>query len=230
MIQDGAKIMSRGLLRVAWLALLLTTIDCDPKTGEFFLPGATSPQVGNLTGTVSSGTSPISGATVALSGTPTRSTTTSSTGVYDFFDLPIGPLTITTTAALFTCPSQTVTIVLNQTVTSNIACTPLPGSVTGTVRVAGVGQSGIAVTLTQGTATIGTATTGAGGTYTIANVPPGTYSVAVTAPSGADCSPNPKNVTVQSGQATTADFGCVLLPGQISGTVRLSGALRQGSW
>src|SRR5258708_28316543 len=165
--------MMRTLYRAACIALVSSTLSCNEKGVDFFLPGATSPQTGNLRGVVSSGAGPIAGANVSLS--PSLSTTTNSSGIYNFLDLSVAQYTITTTATGFTCVNRTVTILLNQTVTSDITCTPLPGSVTGTVRVSGTGQSGVAVTLMQGTATIGSATTGSGGTYTIANVPPGAY-------------------------------------------------------
>lgn len=219
---------ARNLLHIACVALVVSGFQCDSKTTSFFLPGATSPQLGNLTGQVASGTTPISGATVALSGAGVRSTTTGSDGAYRFVDIAVGSYNVTTTAAGLTCVTRVLAVQLNQTTTANITCTLLPGSVTGNVRVSGSGQSGVTVTLTQGSTTVGTATTGAGGTYTIQSVPPGSYSAAITPPSGTACTPNPQNVTVQSTQAATADFDCTPLPGSVTGTVRVSGSGQSG--
>lgn len=215
--------ITRNLLSVACVALAVSGFQCESKTTSFFLPGATSPRLGDLTGQVTSGTSPLTGAAVLLSGAGARSATTASDGIYRFVDITVGSYTITTTVSGFTCVAPVVTVQLDQATTANITCTPLPGSVTGAVRVSGVGQSGVVVTLTQGSTAAGTATTGAGGTYTIQNVPPGSYSAAIAAPSGTACTPNPQNVTVQSTQAATANFDCTPLPGAIGGTVRLDG-------
>lgn len=117
--------MIRALRRTAYVVLALSALSCNEKGADFFLPGVTSPQTGNLTGLVASGTVPISGAAVSLS--QSLSTTTNSSGVYNFLDLSVAQYTVTTTATGFTCVSQTVIILLNQTVTSNITCTPLPG-------------------------------------------------------------------------------------------------------
>jgi hypothetical protein len=80
--------------------------------------------------------------------------------------------------------------------------------VSGIVLVNGLGQSGVSVTLTQSTTTIGTATSGTGGAYTIANVAPGTYSAAITPPAGTVCTNTPQSVTVQANQNSTANFTC----------------------
>lgn len=218
--------MIRALRRTAYVVLALSALSCNEKGADFFLPGVTSPQTGNLTGLVASGTVPISGAAVSLS--QSLSTTTNSSGVYNFLDLSVAQYTVTTTATGFTCVSQTVIILLNQTVTSNITCTPLPGSVTGTVRVSGTGQSGVAVTLTQGTTTIGSTTTASGGTYTFANIPPGVYSASVTPPANTTCASNPQNVTVVSNQAATANFDCTPILGSVTGAVRVSGVGQSG--
>ena len=218
--------MIRAWRGSAYAVLVLSVLSCNEKGADFFLPGATSPQTGNLRGVVASGTVPISGATVSLS--QSLSTTTNSSGVYNFLDLSVGQFTVTTTATGFTCVNQTVTILLNQTVTSNVSCTPLPGSVTGTVRVSGTGQSGVAVTLTQGTTTIGSTTTASGGTYTFANIPPGVYSAGVTPPANTTCTSNPQNVTVVTNQAATANFDCTPILGSVTGAVRVSGVGQSG--
>ena len=216
----------RLLRNVMCILAVAGAVACSEKGVDFFFPGTTSPKTGNLTGLVANGVVPIVGANVSLG--QNLSTTTNSSGIYNFLDLPVAQYTVTTTATGFTCITPTVTIVLDQTATQNIACTPLPGSVTGTVRVSGTAQSGVIVTLTQGTNTIGTATTAANGTYTISSVPPGTYSAAVTPPANTTCTPNPQNVTVVTQQAATANFDCTPLPGNVTGVVRVSGTGQSG--
>ena len=57
------------------------------------------------------------------------------------------------------------------------------GTVSGTVSVGGTGIAGVTVSLVG--AASQSATTGAGGTYSFANVPAGTYALGVEAPDGA---------------------------------------------
>ena len=92
----------RAALKVAAIALVASASWCDGKGPDFFLPGATSPQFGSLSGTVASGATPLAGANITLSGTPARSTTSNSMGIYNFLDLSVGPYSITTTLNGFT--------------------------------------------------------------------------------------------------------------------------------
>jgi hypothetical protein len=83
-----------------------------------------------------------------------------------------------------------------------------PGNVSGQVTVNGVGESGVAVTLREGTTTIATTTTGAGGNYQFTNVAPGAKTVVITPPSGATCDATQRDVNVPSGGTATANFAC----------------------
>jgi hypothetical protein len=97
------------------------------------------------------------------------------------------------------------------TATANFGCeTPEPdtGTVTGTVTVDGTGESGVAVTLREGTTVIGTTTTGTSGTYTFTNVSTGTKNVSITPPEGATCDDTDQDVTVPGGGTATANFAC----------------------
>ncbi|HUQ18060.1 MAG TPA: carboxypeptidase regulatory-like domain-containing protein, partial [Gemmatimonadaceae bacterium] len=95
-----------------------------------------------------------------------------------------------------------------------------PGSITGSVLVNGSGQAGVVVTVSQGGTSVGTGTTVApGGTYTVASLPPGSYTASINAPSSTSCTSTTQTVTVQANQASTANFVCTSLPGTISGSV-----------
>jgi len=149
--------------------------------------------------------------TLAQGSTTVGTTTTTPSGTYSFSNVSAGTYAVSVAPPANTaCTSnpQNVTVQPNQNATANFSCTSLPGSVSGTVLVNGLGQSGVSVTVTQGASTIGTATTGTGGAYTIANVAAGSYSAAITPPAGTVCANTPQNVTVQANQNSTANFSC----------------------
>lgn len=220
--------MIRRLLRVVCLALAASAFYCDAKTAAFFLPGATSPQTGNLTGLVLNGAIPIAGATIGLSGTPARSTSTGADGKFNFLDLNVGPYTINTVVPLYTCAPVTVNIQVDATATANVSCKPAPGSITGTIRRGSGGLSGGVVTASQNGVAVKSATTGADGSYTISDLPPGTYRVSVAEPPNTVCERT--DVEVKSGAATKADLTCFDIPatGTLTAVVRLDGTPEQG--
>lgn len=210
-------------LRRARPALLLTAaLSCDPKETDYFLTAQNTRPIGDLTGLVSVGTSPITSATVTLTGPESRTSTTSSTGRYSFSGLTLGAYTVTATATGFNCPPASATILAFQTTTLNIVCTPQAGTVNGTIRLDLAPVAGVAVTARQGTNTVGSATTGSNGTYTIANLLPGAYTIAMTPPANTICPTTQRDVTVQSNVAATADFDCTTAPGAVTGAVRVN--------
>jgi hypothetical protein len=75
---------------------------------------------------------------------------------------------------------------------------------------------------------VGTATTAAGGTYSVANLPPGSYTASITAPANTSCTATSQAVTVTSNQAATANFSCTSLPGTVSGNVFVDMVGRSG--
>src|SRR6185503_18202495 len=105
-------------------------------------------------------------------------------------------------------PPGSAIIVAFQTTTRNIVCTPQPGTVNGTVRRDLAPLAGVTVTAHQGTNTVGTATTASDGTYTIPNLLPGAYTIAMTPPANTICPITQRDVTVQSNLTTTTDFDC----------------------
>jgi hypothetical protein len=210
------------------LLLLAASITCDPKETDYFLTEQTLIPFGVLEGLVSSGGSPIANATVALSGADTRSTTTSSTGLYNFTDLPAGAYTVTPSATGFNCPISQLMLIAHQKNTLNLLCTPQVGRIDGTIRLDLQVQSGVLVTARQGSNTVGTGTSTSNGTYSIPNLPPGLYTTIVTPPANSTCTPTQRDVTVQSNQAATSNFDCTSLPGNISGTVTVNGTGQSG--
>ncbi|MGH7565727.1 MAG: carboxypeptidase regulatory-like domain-containing protein [Gemmatimonadota bacterium] len=80
----------------------------------------TTPTTGTVTGTVTAGGSPISGATVALDG---QTTTTDANGTYTFTNVAPDSYSVTVTADGFQCDPRTTTVTAGQTSTVDFACT-----------------------------------------------------------------------------------------------------------
>jgi len=211
--------MSSRYFRLAVLALVVSSTmggNCDPKDESFFRIIGGGSLTGTVTGQVTVDGTARSGVTVALrEGSTTIATTTTGTdGRYTFENVTTGTKTVVITPATgTTCADteQSVTVTGGGTATANFGCeTPEPdtGTVTGTVTVDGTGESGVAVTLREGTTVIGTTTTGTSGTYSFTNVATGTKNVSITPPEGATCEDTDQDVTVPGGGTATANFAC----------------------
>lgn len=143
---------------------------------------------GALSGTVTDGTNPVSGASVVFTSTDgqTVAATTDTNGKYSLPTIPQGTYTGTAakTPGFGTSASQTVTVTGGSSQTVNFILKPGPGTATGrVVDLSGNPISGATVSFITGSpATIvTTATTAADGTYS-ATVNAGSYSVTATAP------------------------------------------------
>lgn len=102
-------------------------------------------------------------------------------------------------------PSSVATATRVFTVTIS-ADAPPPGTISGVVTTAGDGApvGGATITITHsGGAPAGGATTGPDGSYSVANLTPGAYSVTA---SGTELQPQTKPATVTQSQTTTVDF------------------------
>jgi len=181
----------------------------------------------------------ISGVTVTLSGAGSGSVVTGTDGSYAFTGLPAGNYTVTPSLAgyAFNPANRAYSPLSSNQVNQNFAGTPVSVtySISGTVRVGGsTPLEGVTVTLTG--AASGTYVTGADGTYTFANLPGGTYTVApsragyVFTPANRSYSPLSSNQTMQDFSATaqTYTISGYVRDAQNSGisgvTVTLSGA------
>ncbi len=169
-----------------------------------------------LSGTVTDapdGTTPIAGATVALSGAMSDQTTTNAQGFYEFTDLPEGEYDITVSADGFITDVLSITISGADPVIEDFMLLPEVFTVSGSVTEFGT-QTPIAdATVNLAGPVVRNMTTDAQGFYELTDVPSGDYTMTVSAPG---YNQTVRQVTV-SGAATTENFG--LVPLTVSGTV-----------
>jgi YbbR domain-containing protein len=163
---------------------------------------------------------------------------TDTDGSYTIGGLAPGNYTvkIVPTADTKLCGPDTVpvTIVCETNGTANFCLCPCRGSAINGRTVCSTGnlpQGNIAVTLLDSTNGVaGNATTATDGTYTIANLAPGTYRVTVAVPPNyQSCGPTSVNVTLQCEQNGTADF-CLCPPAcntKLNGTVKCTSSCPQ---
>jgi hypothetical protein len=167
---------------------------------------------GTIAGTVSSpARGPLTGVTVNVSSGQTG--TTAANGTYSIASVNAGSRTVTLAnlPAGCTAPAaQTVSVTSGGTATAdftNVVCTGLPGTVSGTLR-SNQGNTPIAgatVSASNGGGTPVTAVTSATGTYSLANVASGTGTLTVTAlPAGCTAASTPYSLT--SGGTSTVDI------------------------
>ena len=137
---------------------------------------------GTLSGTVTSaaGGAPVAGARVEVTGPSNRTLMTAADGSYST-TLPIGDYSVTVSAFGFQNGTASVTITEGQTTTQNFALNPVSSfTVSGLVRDGSGTPVANATIVIQGTP-IPPTTSGADGSYSFANVPAGTYTVAASA-------------------------------------------------
>ena len=171
-------------------------------------PPAATGSIGGTVSDASSTESPIEGATVTAE-PGGYSTTTATDGTYTLSAVPVGTYTVTASAIGYVDASQTVEVLENQTVTANFALVPQPtGTITGKVTDAETLEPIANATVTvDGYST----TTADNGTYTLANLPVGTYTVTASATGYSDASQT--DVEVLEGQITVVDFQLTAVAG-----------------
>ena len=84
---------------------------------------------GTIEGTVTDGEGPIEGATVGVEGEPDLTTTTSSDGSYALPDVPEGTVSLTASASGHESATESVEVVVDETVTQDFVLTPVTGTV-----------------------------------------------------------------------------------------------------
>jgi Carboxypeptidase regulatory-like domain len=134
-----------------------------------------------------------------------NTTTTNSSGVYHFFNLPVGSYSVTASATGFTSKTVNgVSVTDRATTTRNFALQPSGspiGNLTGTVTNAANGTPVANVTVRAGA---NTTTTNSSGVYHFFNLPAGSYSV--TASATGFTSKTVNSVSVTNGATTTLNF------------------------
>jgi len=138
--------------------------------------------VGTLVGTVTNAATgaPIQGARVEVTGPSNRTMVTGADGTYRT-TLPTGNYTVTVSAFGYQTGTATVTITEGQTTTQNFPLAPASAfTVSGVVRDGTGAPVANATVVIQGTP-FPPVTTGADGSYSFANVPAGTYTMAASA-------------------------------------------------
>jgi thermitase len=156
------------------------------------------PTTGSITGTVRDAATgaAIAGATVTDGA---RSATSNTNGGYSIANVPVGTYTVTATATGYNSASQSVQVTAGQTSTANLALSPLPGAIAGTVRDAATGATIAGATVKVGVAST---TTDASGKYILSGLTEGSYTETVSASGYADVS---QSVSVLTGQTTVAN-------------------------
>ena len=207
-----------GLLSLLFVTLLAGCGGGGGSTPE--LPPAVTYNIsGTITGAV------VSGVSITLSGTASKSTTTGANGTYSFSGLANGSYTVTPTAAANFLPVSTGVTVSGANVTGMDFVSSPPSATTYSISgtVGGAASSG--VTISVGAA--GSVVTGAGGTYTISGLAAGNYTV-TPALTGFTFSPASINVTSLTANSSGNNFTATAIPvpHSISGTV--SGAISAG--
>jgi len=166
---------------------------------DFALTPVAKP-TGTISGTVTDAdtTDPIEGATVTAEG---YSTTTAADGTYTLADLPVGSYTVTASATGYVDESKTADVLENQTTVVDFALSPEPtGTISGTVTDADTTDPIEGATVTADG--YSTATT-ANGTYTLADLPVGSYTVTASATGYVEQS---KTAEVLENQTTVVNF------------------------
>jgi prepilin-type N-terminal cleavage/methylation domain-containing protein len=196
-------------------------------TSTFTLTLGTCP-AGTVAVTVNQGSTPASGATVALSGGPyalsTVTGTTNGSGVVTFSNVPSGAgYTVTATKGGQSATPQTISVTTGST--TNVTMSLPAGSLAVLVRWAGANVNGATVTVTGGPQSVNlTLTTGASGLVTFPDLAPGSgYNVTATK-SGQNAS---GTATISAGSTTNLTLN--LPTATLTVNVKRSGANVNGA-
>lgn len=143
---------------------------------EMHYTGQSTVTVYNVNGTVTSGGSPVEGATVSIGD---KSTTTAANGTYTLSEVPGGAATLTVTKTGYNAVTESLNLTADLTKNINLTAMPvISGKVTLTDAPT-QGVPGVTVGFYQGETLVASAVTDVNGDYS-AFVPAGTYTVSVT--------------------------------------------------
>ncbi len=200
------------------------------------------PYVGMLTGIVTNcyTGAPMAGAMVQILGTTIPAATTSASGAFTFYNVPIGTYTLQCTMSGFVLQTQTITITNGNTTTANFCMDPIPAILTGIVTNAATGAPvvGAKVRGVSGSVTVTTYSTGPTGAYSLKVFPGGSYTVTVSKP-GFDDLPigtftlTPPNTTTQNAallEKTNAPLNLLAALNTGQTAVNLTWGLPQGDY
>ena len=182
---------------------------------------ALQPNLGAIAGTVTNEASgvPIPGASILVlhNFTIIDSALTDANGNYSIIGLAPGNYTVIANAPNFSIAIVGGTVTANNTTIVNFALKADLGKIFGTVTDATTSPiPGATIQVRNSFVVVETALTDANGNYNFPNLPPGTYSVTVSAPG---FQRQVKIATVTSNQVTVVNFALNSNPGIISGTV-----------
>lgn len=178
------------------------------------------PLPGTIIGTVLSGVTPISGAsvTIAKGNTVIATLTTDGSGNFSSDGLAPGSYTITASASTYQSATSGAIVVANTSSIVNFHLVSQPGSISGTIidAISLLPIPGSIVTVSSGNVNIASTITALDGSYTIAGLAPGLYIVAAT-------SLNYQTITqganVQALVTTNVNLSLQPQPGSLSGQI-----------
>ena len=175
------------------------------------------PTTGTISGTVTDAdtTEPIEGATVTANGV---STSTNAEGYYEI-EIEAGTYDVTAEASGYISDTKPATVTVGETTTVDFALEPVPpatGTIAGTVTDASTMDPIFGATVTAVGPETRSTTTAADGTYILADVVVGDYSVTA---SKAGYYDQTKPATVTEDATTTVDFTLQFIVGWIEGHV-----------
>jgi hypothetical protein len=182
----------------------------------------------SVAGTVTADGAGLSGITVTLSGTESRSTTTGQTGAYSFTGVRAGTYTVAISAfpagVSFQVTSRNASVGVGQQVVLDFAGSVIRNSsISGSVTVDGSPLANVTVTL--GGAQTGSVATDASGQYSFTGLTDGDYTVTVSNyPTGVTFPSTSQSVSLGVNENRTVDFpGSYTRTSSVIGTVTAGG-------
>jgi hypothetical protein len=218
------SVSTQILLYFLMLMLMMVTFGCSKSDDA--PPATTYSIAGAVTGDI------IAGVTINLTGAATATTTTAADGTYSFTGRANGTYTVTPVLSGYIFyPTSTVLVVNGSNMIADFVASENSDpkfTLSGTVTLGGVAQSGVKITLSDGAT--GETTTLTDGTFSFANLVAGNYTVTPYL-SGYAFSPDHLDVPL-TGDSTGNNFTAAaqnFTQGDLEGTWNMH-SLETGSW